>query len=125
MNKTIAIAEEESANEKKSEKGEAANKHPGHDLTSVIEKLKDRADVNQLTQDVLNEDLSKNQDDKEDTQTEQNADTTILLEKIASNNAAAFQTVIGDVAKEFLKPEYMRSEVSVVIILINFVNTNL
>lgn len=111
----MKLAEETSSKKYTPENKEAPNKNTRHDLSSVIEKLKDRADVKQLTQDVLNEDLSKNQDD-EATRVEQNTDTTILLEKIASNNAAAFQTVIGDVSREFLKPEYMKSEVRLLLI---------
>lgn len=83
-------------------------------LTPVIEKLKEKQEIKQLMQELLVTDLS-NQTSTDDKDEEKSivAANDLLLEEIASNNAAVFQTVLRSLPQsDGCKPEFMKSEVS-------------
>lgn len=82
-------------------------------LTPVIEKLKEKQEIKQLMQELLVTDLS-NQTSTDDKDEEKSivAANDLLLEEIASNNAAVFQTVLRSLPQsDGCKPEFMKSEV--------------
>ncbi|CAG9859186.1 unnamed protein product [Phyllotreta striolata] len=80
-------------------------------LNPVIEKLKEKQEIIQLTQELLTADLSK-QAPKDTEETSTVLENDLLLEKIASNNAAVFQTVLRSMPQgENSKPQLMKKEV--------------
>ncbi|XP_056638296.1 uncharacterized protein LOC130446220 [Diorhabda sublineata] len=78
-------------------------------LIPVIEKLKEKQEIKQLTQELLSADLSAQ---KKNEPTENSTENSMLLEKISTNNAAVFQTVLHKTRQqETTKPEFMKKEV--------------
>lgn len=82
-------------------------------LLPVIERLKEKQEIFQLAQEVLNQDLSSKEGTEDSNETEaKNKDNDLLLEEIATNNAAVFQTVLQKLPKQDIQmPELMKSEV--------------
>lgn len=78
-------------------------------LAPVIEKLKEKQEIKQLTQELLSADLSAQEKNEATANTHEKH---ILLEEISTNKAAVFQTVLHHVQQqESTKPEYMKKEV--------------
>ncbi|KAJ8919134.1 hypothetical protein NQ315_012119 [Exocentrus adspersus] len=82
-------------------------------LSPVIERLKEKQRICQLAQEVLNEDLSTKKDGEPSLDNIKVKNTDLLLEEIATNNAAVFQTVIRNLPKSTFnkKSEFMKAEV--------------
>ncbi|XP_023015680.2 uncharacterized protein [Leptinotarsa decemlineata] len=80
-------------------------------LSPVIEKLKEKQEINQLTCEILNTDLSK-EESKGPVSSLSVPNNDFLLEEIATNNAAVFQTMLKTMSsKDLRKPDFMKSEV--------------
>lgn len=79
-------------------------------LAVVIEKLKEKQKIQDLSERILKEDLSN--EIESDKHLPKKINNNILLEKINSNNAAVFQTVLENLPKKsILRPDLMQSEV--------------
>ncbi|KAJ8941451.1 hypothetical protein NQ318_016891 [Aromia moschata] len=95
------------------EQQESVSKDVRKDLRPIIQKLKERQEIQQMAQEALNEDLStvdlaNNPDKGQD----KSSNNDILLEKIATNNAAVFQTMLQNMpTQQPHTKEYMKSEV--------------
>ncbi|KAJ8971574.1 hypothetical protein NQ314_000628 [Rhamnusium bicolor] len=80
-------------------------------LSPIIEKLKEKQEIHQLAQNILNQDLSREVESNNSDANEAKSND-LLLEEIATNNAAVFQTVLDNLPINApRKPEYMKSEV--------------
>lgn len=89
----------------------------GNTLTSVINKLKQKHDIEEYTKKVIDEDLSevKEEDSKMLKVNEDlNKAHDLLVEQIGNNNVAVFQTLVNSVSKkDNSKEDNMKTQVSV------------
>lgn len=91
------------------------NKNHNSALASVINKLKEKQEIQELTKKVIDQDLSKT---KEDTPQILSNSNDLIVEQIGSNNVAVFQTLLKNVSeKNDNKKENMKSQVSIDLIL--------
>lgn len=85
----------------------------GGTLDSVINKLKEKHDIQEHMKKVINEDLSgiKEENPK---MLQHNKAQDLLVEQIGNNNVAVFQTLVNSVSgKDISKGENMKSQVSI------------
>lgn len=88
----------------------------GNTLTSVINKLKEKQDIQEYTKKVIDEDLSEVREEttkilniNQDT----NRAHDLLVEQIGNNNVAVFQTLVKNVSKkDNSKEDNMKTQVS-------------
>ncbi|KAG5871156.1 hypothetical protein JTB14_020190 [Gonioctena quinquepunctata] len=81
-------------------------------LSPVIEKLKQKQEINQLTREILCRDLSNENANANEVTSLPVTNNDFLLEEIATNNAAVFQTMLQSMPSEDVrKTEFMKSEV--------------
>lgn len=84
----------------------------GGTLDSVINKLKEKHDVEEHMKKVINEDLSGTNEENPKI-LQHNKDHDLLVEQIGNNNVAVFQTLVNSVSgKDLSKGENMKSQVS-------------
>lgn len=85
---------------------------PGNALASVIQKLKEKQVIQELSQKFMDQDLSEVQEENLQESVD-NKVHNLLVEKIGSNNVAVFQTLLKNPAgKDAIKEEHMKSQVS-------------
>lgn len=84
----------------------------GITLASVIEKLKEKTNIQEFTSKVLNEDLSEVSEVNSNVSTNM-SHQDLLIEQIGNNNVAVFQTLIQSISDtDESKNENMKSQVS-------------
>lgn len=119
------VSEENANSKSKSPKKSGDRASPennnGNTLTSVINKLKQKHDIEEYTKKVIDEDLSEVKEENskvlsinEDT----NKAHDLLVEQIGNNNVAVFQTLVKNISKkDNTKEDNMKTQVSVIFYL--------
>lgn len=94
-------------------------------LDSVINKLKEKHNINEYTKKVINEDLSDVNEENSKI-IHHNKAHDLLVEQIGSNNVAVFQTLVNSVSgKDISKEDNMKSQVSVIFISLFLIKNNI